>query len=122
MEFALLLPFILFLFTLGADWCRIYYVAHTLNECARSGAFVGSGIAYQQRAMVNSEREASAKETAVNNGADLNPPVHETDVAVAIDGSYITVTVGHDFQAIVPYLGNGGTWRVSRSVRMPLLP
>jgi Flp pilus assembly protein TadG len=121
-EFAILLPFILFVFVVGADWCRIYYSAHTLNECARSGALAASGLAYQERNLSDSDREQRGKAAAVANGADLVPALGDADVVVTTAGDYVTVTASYDFQMILPYLGNGGTWTVTRSVRMPVMP
>ena len=122
MEFAILLPFLMFVFVAGTDWCRIYYAAHTLDECARSGALAGSGIAYQERGLSAADRETRAKTAALDNATNLDPPLAEAGVVVATAGNYVTVTVNYDFQMIVPYLGNGGTWNLSRSVRMPVLP
>jgi Flp pilus assembly protein TadG len=121
-EFAVLLPFLLFVFAVGADWCRIYYAAHTLDECARSGALAASGLAYQERDLTSAERESRGKSAAVANGADLFPDLEAGEVTVTPDEDYVTVTVTYDFHMILPALGNGGTWTITRSVRMPLMP
>jgi Flp pilus assembly protein TadG len=121
-EFAILLPFILFVFAVGADWCRIYYTAHTLNECARSGALAASGLAYQERGLTNAERDARGKAAAVANGTDLVPALGEPNVVVTSAGNYVTVTATSDFHMVCPCLGHGGAWTVTRSVRMPILP
>lgn len=117
-----MLPFLAFAFVLGVDWCRIYYVAHTLDDCARSGALAASGIAYQERGLSDSERETRGKTEAAKDGTNLNPQLQGSDCTVATAGNYVTVTVQYDFQTIAPYPVLGGTWKLSRSVRMPVMP
>jgi len=121
-EFALLLPFIMFVFAVGADWCRVYYYAHTIEDCARSGALASSGIAYQERNLSDSEREARGRTEALKGATNLDPPLGPTDITVATVNNYVTVTVDYDFHTVVPYLGAQGTWSLSRRVRMPVMP
>src|SRR5262245_16575189 len=40
-EFAILLPILMFLFLAGVDFARIYYFSTTLTNCARNGAQYG---------------------------------------------------------------------------------
>ena len=72
-ELAILLPFLLFVFAVGADWCRVYYTVHTLDDCARSGALAGSGIAYQERGVSPSHRTWRATTDAMRDGDNLHP-------------------------------------------------
>src|SRR5262245_46936247 len=81
-EFAMLLPFIMFVFLVGTDWCRIFYAAHTLDDCARSGALAASGIAYQERNLSDSERESRGKSEALKDKSNLRPALQDSDVSV----------------------------------------
>ena len=117
-----MLPFILFVFALGTDWCRIFYATHVVEDCARSGALAASGIAYQERDLSEAQREARGKSEALKDASNLKPSLAEGDITVSTSGNYVTVTVRHDFKAIVPYLRSDRTWALSHSVRMPILP
>jgi len=121
-ELAILLPFLMFVFAVGADWCRIFYTAHTLDDCARSGALAGSGIAYQERGLSESQRQSRARTDAVRDGENLSPPLETSDVTVTTAGNYISVTVSHNFQTVASYPGVGRNWQLSRTVRMPVTP
>ncbi|MCI0460169.1 MAG: pilus assembly protein [Gemmataceae bacterium] len=121
-EFAILLPFLAFVFVLGVDWCRIYYAAHTLDDCARSGALAASGLAFQERGLSDSGRETRGKAEAIKDGTNLNPPLQESAVTVTTQGNYVTVTINYDFQTITLPSVIGGTWTLSRTVRMPISP
>ncbi len=120
-ELAILLPFILFLFALGCDWCRIFYMAHTLDDCARTGALTASGIAYQEYGLSNSERESRGKAEALTHASNLNPALKDSDITASVDVAHVTVTVNYDFNTLAPYPVIGGTWKLSRSVCMPIL-
>ncbi len=119
-ELAVLLPFMVFVLLVGTDWCRIYYAAHTLDDCARSGAFAASGIGYQERNLSTSERTSRAMTEILKDAANLNPPIDAADVSVVTAGSSVTVTVNYKFKTITSYLGK--EWPLTRTVSMPLQP
>jgi Flp pilus assembly protein TadG len=121
-ELAILLPFLIFCFLLGIDWCRIFYVGHTLDDCARSAALAASGIAYQERGMTTDTRAARGKAEAVKGGTTLSPPLAASNVVVTTAGDYVTVAVSYDFHAVSMFPGLGGTHQVTRTVRLPILP
>jgi Flp pilus assembly protein TadG len=121
-EFALLLPFITFTFFLGTDWCRIFYVAHTLQDCARSGALAASGIAYQEHGLTYQERQARGITEALKDGTNLTPSIQNSDITVDTSEDYVWVTVRYDFETMTSLPVVGGSWTVERTVRMPVLP
>src|SRR5262245_53517174 len=92
-EFAVLLPFMTFVFVLGVDWCRIWYTAHTLDDCARSGALAASGFAYQERGLSDAQRQARGKAEAVKDATNLVPAFPESAVTVTTAGNFVTVTI-----------------------------
>ena len=85
-------------------------------------ALAASGLAYQERGLTSAQRESRGQSAAVANGTNLFPALEASDVNVAPAGNYVTVTVTYDFHMILPALGSGGTWTLTRSVRMPLMP
>ena len=121
-EFAVLLPFRTLVFLVGADWCRIYYAAETINDCARSGALAASGIAYLEYELNDNERSTRGKAEALKDGARLNPPLTNSGVTVTTSGNYVTVKVEYDFKSTTNVMSLGNTWKLTRSVRVPILP
>jgi Flp pilus assembly protein TadG len=121
-EFAVLLPFIALVFVIGVDWCRIYYAAHTVDDCARSGALAASGIAYLETDLSAAERQSRGQTEAVRGGTTLDPPLQTSNVTVATASNYVDVTVSYNFQTITRLLRIDGTWNLTRTVRMPILP
>src|SRR5438128_12213978 len=95
-ELALLLPFLGLMFAVALDFCRIFYVTQTIQNCAWVGAMYASGTASGKS---SGSAEDAAQQAAVNEAASLNPPVQLCDVLVDTSGSRTTVTVRYDFQA-----------------------
>jgi Flp pilus assembly protein TadG len=121
-EFAVLLPLLTLVFLIGADWCRVYYAAETVNDCARSGALAASGIAYLEYELDDNERASRGRIEALKDGARLNPPLTNSGVTVTTSGDYVTVKVEYNFHSTTNMMSFGNTWRISRTVRMPILP
>jgi len=119
-ELAVLLPFLVLVFVVGADWCRIYYAAHTVDECARSGALAASGIAFQEHDLTDAERESRAVAQVLEDADHVSPAIQATDVTVVTDADYVTVTVDYDFSTIASFVS--GAWPLTRTVRMPIQP
>ena len=121
-EFALVLPFIMFVFLVGADWCRIFFVAHTVQDCARNGALGASGIAYQEHDLSDSVRAYRGKSEALKDASNLSPPLQPGDVSVVTTGDQVSVTVTYGFQPVTNWPGIEGPWEIQRTVQMPILP
>jgi len=118
-ELAIWLPFFVVMFAVALDFCRIFYVTQTIQNCAWVGAMYASGTASSKS---SGSAEDAAQQAAVNEAASLNPPVQLCDVLVDTSGSRTTVTVRYDFQALTPLMGDNGTVRITRSVTMYLAP
>jgi hypothetical protein len=121
-EFALLLPLILFIFLVGADWCRVFFVTHTVQDCARNGALGASGIAYQEHGLSVAERESRGKSEALKDAANLSPPLPAGNVTVATTSKQVSVTVTYSFETVTDWPVIAGPWEIKRTVQMPILP
>lgn len=121
-EFAVVLPFIMFAFLVGGDWCRIFYAASTVDDCARTGALAASGIAYMERNLSTSQRTTRGQNEAVLSGTTLQPPLSSSDVTVDTSGGFVDVTVTYNFRTVTNFPLVGGTYALTRTVRMPVLP
>jgi len=121
-EFALLLPFLIFIFLVGSDWCRIFYAAHTVQDCARTGALGASGMAYQEHFMTDSQRRHRGTQEAIRDGKNLKPALQSGNVEVVTSETEVTVTVTYSFETLTQWPGIAGPLVIQRSVHMPVLP
>ncbi|HVJ83258.1 MAG TPA: TadE/TadG family type IV pilus assembly protein [Planctomycetia bacterium] len=121
-EFAVVLPLLMFIFVVGCDWCRVFYVANTLDDCARSGALAASGIAYLERNLTDAQRETRGKNEATKDKANLKPELKPEQVTVVTASGVVTVTVDYSFKMIAPFPGVGSTWNLTRTVKIPTQP
>jgi Flp pilus assembly protein TadG len=118
-EMAILLPFVVFLFLVAVDFCRVFYCTQTIQGCAEAGALYASGIA--QSAPGTTPTDA-AKQAAVAEGTMLNPPVSTQNVTVSFSGNVATVKVSYQFQMLTGFLGLPQTSQLVRSTQMVLAP
>jgi Flp pilus assembly protein TadG len=118
-EMAILLPFVVFLFLVALDFCRVFYCTQTLQGCAQAGAFYASGHAKRYPA---ASRELAAKQAALAEATLLDPPLREQDVAVTFSTTSATVTVTYDFRTITGFPGLPRSVRVVKAVEMGLAP
>jgi len=118
-EMALLLPFVALMFVAAVDFCRVYYCAQTVTNCARSGALYASGSAKRETGATPAD---AAIQAVVAEGASLDPPLQPQNVAVNFGSNSVTVTVTYRFQTITSYPGLAGPFSVQRSVTMVLTP
>lgn len=121
-EFALLSPFLIFVFLVGADWSRIFFTAHVVQDCARAGALAASGIAYQEHGLTVAERDARGVSAALDDADNLTPTLRAGDIVVKTGSEEVAVTVTYSFQTVTKFPGVAGPWEIKRTVRMPLLP
>jgi len=121
-EFAALLPFLLLLFFIGADWCRVFFVAHTVQDCARTGALAASGITYLEYDLTPADRTMRGEAAVMTDANNLHPALQPSDISVVTDDRDVIVTVTYTFEAVssLPVIGN--TVEIRRAVRMPILP
>src|SRR4051812_14709616 len=113
-ELAIVLPFVLLLFAVAVDFCRLYYQTQTVQNCACTGALYASGNARSIAAPTGSGgtvqisattggqatdpdstqgRTDAAKRAAVAEGVSLSPALTTDNVQVAFAGGSATVTV-----------------------------
>lgn len=117
-EFALVLPFLCFVFVASVDFCRVYYCSLTVSNCARNGALYGS--ADREHALDVSGIQTTAQADA----SDLDLPrlsvSSSTDCGV--NPTYVDVTVTYPFRTITQFPGIPQQTNLSRTVRMNVLP
>src|SRR5439155_19010439 len=61
-EFAVLLPFILFLCVIASDWARLFYYTICIEACARAGALYAADPAWAQQSPYATMEDAAKNE------------------------------------------------------------
>ena len=125
-ELAVFLPFLVFIFLIAADFCRIFYCSLTITNCARNGAVFASNVNNSQ-SWQNGTALTSIQQAALADAASLNPPLTTSNVTVAwgndADGnSCVTVSVSYTFQTIANFPGIPYTTNLVRKVEMRVAP
>jgi len=120
-EFAVVLPFLMFMVVIAVDFARVYRHAQVIMSAARNGALYGCDN--PTRAADTDGIQAAALADAV----DLSPTPTVTSVTgTDADGNqYVRVTVSVPFQTITHYPGVPSSMSLTRTVQMrvaPLLP
>ena len=116
-EFAILLPFLMFLFVLALDYARIFYYSMTLEIAARNGAYFASdypGIYIY----------SSIDQAATSDSTNLDPkPTITTRYDSNVDGSFGSTSPILDSNKLqTGYVKVAATWTFHSITGFPLLP
>jgi Flp pilus assembly protein TadG len=118
-ELAIWLPFLVLMFAVAIDFCRIYFTTQTVQNCAAAGAMFASGVS---SADVTTTPSDAAVQAAVAEGGSLSPALQASNVTVSSSGSSTQVRVTYDFALLTHLPGLAGTVTITRSVTMASLP
>jgi Flp pilus assembly protein TadG len=113
-EFAFLLPLIVFLLVVCVDYARIFYYSLTVTNCARNGAVWGC-----DPTVATYSTYTSVSQAALADASNLTPTPTVTSQTVTVGSdSYIEVTVNYTFNTITRYPLVPSSVDISRTVRM----
>ncbi|HEV3079293.1 MAG TPA: TadE family protein [Gemmataceae bacterium] len=118
-ELAICLPFLTAMFLIAVDFCRVFYYAETIQNCAECAALYAGGVVNPNTGI---DPTTAAQQAAVAEGSSLNPALQTGNVKVSITSSTATVTVTYQFQTIVPYPMLPGGITLTRTAQMPVIP
>lgn len=119
-EFAVLLPFLLYLCIIAVDWARLMYFSQCVNDCARAGAIWASDDEVRLKSRYATVTAAALAEAP---GINPTPTVSQTtDVTAQGKPDWVTVTVSMQFDTISNFPGVPKTQSITRSVRMKVAP
>lgn len=118
-EFAVLLPFLLFVAVIAADWARLLYYTITVEACARNGALYAS-----DRGLAAKSPYASVSQAALAEAPNLNAPatVTATPATDPTGSAAVRVTVSVPFKTITNFPGVPSSQTLTRSVQMRVAP
>ena len=133
-ELAVLLPFLCFLFVVAVDFARIFYLAITVQNCARNGAYYASDYPNNSYQYNDIYGYSSLNDAILRDAGNLSPaptytvfygssptgPFNQTTAPSS--GGYVQVTVNWTFQTITNYPGVPSSVALSRSCVMEMSP
>ena len=113
-EFAVLAPFLAFLFVIAVDWARVFYYSIAVRNCARNGALYLSqkqsakttSSPYTDSGYVNLYVNSASPVTAaaLADASNLTPTPSVTSTSGSDSyGPYVEVTVSYAFQTVTHF-------------------
>jgi Flp pilus assembly protein TadG len=133
-EFAVLLPFLCFMFVTAVDFARVFYLAITVQNCARNGAYYASNYPNSDYVYNDIYGYTSLNDAVLRDAGNLSPAptytVYYSDNATGPftqtvspeSGGFVQVTVNWTFQTITNYPGVPNNVTLQRSCIMQMAP
>ena len=120
LEFAILLPLLLFLLLGATDFARVYHDYLTITDSSRNGALYASLNSAQTKTVY----QAGIVSAALADVGGLSPvPTVSTATGNLSQGNnYVDVTVDYTFKTLVNFPGIPNTMPLSRTTRMRVVP
>jgi Flp pilus assembly protein TadG len=116
-ELALIVPALIFLCLVAADYSRLFYQAQVVTNCARNGALYGCIDP------THSADTDGISAAAVADAADLSPAPDVTSTTGSDgDGDYVEVTATYTFHTVINYPGIPNSTTLTRTERMRVSP
>jgi Flp pilus assembly protein TadG len=119
-ELAIWLPFLVLMFAVAVDFCRIYFATQTVQNCAAVGATYASGVSNADPA--NTSVSDAVVQAVLAEGISLNPPLQQANVTTTTTGGSVQVSVTYDFPLLTQLPGLAGSVTITRSVTMASVP
>ncbi len=113
-EFAVLAPFLVFIFLVTVDFARLFFQYLTITNCARNGAIWASDSVARCQSPY-----ATVQAAALADATNLNPTPTVTSTTA---GSYVGVTVTYPFRTVATFAGVPKPLNLSRTVWMQMSP
>ena len=136
-EFAVVAPFLVFMFVIAVDWARVFYYSIAVTNCARNGALYLSQeqsaktttAPYTDSGLVNLyvNSKTPLSDAALADAPNLTPtPTVNSATGSDTYGPYVEVTVSYPFQTVTHFSVSDflvpSSTNVTRTVRMYVPP
>ncbi len=116
-EFAILLPLLMFLFGIGVDWARAFYYHVTITNASRNAATWGCQSPSQ------AADSTGIQNIALQDCSSLGAGVTVQSSVVTVDGiDYLRVTVRYAFQPLTGLPGTPSTQTIWQTTEMRVMP
>jgi len=115
-EFAVVLPLLMFLFGIGVDFARAFYAHLIITNAARSGAL------YACDNPTKSTDTAGIQAAALRDTSDLSNVTVTSGTYTSGGISYVWVNVQYPFQSLTSFAGVGSTTTINQVATMRIEP
>jgi Flp pilus assembly protein TadG len=115
-EFAIVLPLLMFLFGIGVDFARAYYAHLIITNAARGGALYGCDNP------TKSLDTAGIQAAALRDTADLSGVIVTSGTYTSSGISYVWVNVQYPFQTVTSLAGVGSPLMINQVATMRIEP
>lgn len=116
-EFALVLPLLMFLFGIGVDWARAFYYHITITNAARNAAIWGCDNPTRATDTAGIQAIALQDTTSLGSGVTVSSSV------VTVSGTdYLKVTVSYPFTTLTGFPGTPSTQTIYQTAEMRVMP
>lgn len=117
-EFAVLLPFLLFLAVIATDWARLMYYTISVEACARAGALYAADASVAAMSPYSNVQDHARAEAPV-----LGTATTVTSAATTVNGrAAVQVTATIPFTTITNFPGVPSSQTLTRFVVMRMVP
>ena len=114
-EFAVLLPFLLYVAVIATDWARLLYYTITIEACARNGAIWQSDADYRSKSPYTTLHQAATAEAPQLNATATVTATPTTD---STNHAAVRVTVSVPFKTITNFPGVPSSQTLTRHCEM----
>jgi Flp pilus assembly protein TadG len=133
-ELAILSPFLCFLFVVAVDFARIFYMAITVQNCARNGAYYASNYPNNSYLYNDIYGYSNLNDAILRDAGNLSPaPTYTVRYSTSpngpftlttepASGGYVQVSVDWTFHTITNYPGVPSNVVLARSCVMEISP
>ncbi len=118
-EFAVLLPFLLYMTVIAVDWARLMYFSQCVNDCARAGVMWAADAEVRMKSRYKTVTDAALAESP---GLQPTPTVNLTNGVDPDNYPMVTVTVRMRFDTISNFPGVPKSQTITRTVWMRVAP
>ncbi len=118
-EFAVLLPFLMFVGVIATDWARLLHYTITIEACARNGALYAADQETVAKSPYANVTEAALAEAPYLNAVATVTSTYTTE---SPGTAVVTVKVEMPFQTITNFPGVPSSQTLTRSVQMRVAP
>jgi Flp pilus assembly protein TadG len=116
-EFAIILPLLMFLFGIGVDWARAFYFHLAVTNASRNGALYGCES--PDRSVDTAGIQAAVLRDTTSLGAGVTV---ESSVVTANSINYVKVKVSYTFSSLTRLPGTPSTQVINQTTEMRIMP
>jgi Flp pilus assembly protein TadG len=114
-ELAVLLPFLVMMFLVAADFARVFYFSLTLTNCARAGAlYACDPVAAVESPFPDVQSAALADATNIS----PQPTITQANGVDASGQAYVAVTASYSFNTVTKFPVIPSQLQLARTVKM----